>query len=239
MGLLDLPSPVFALIDGWLSGALPPLGRLLVWAAVGAVLSIELYRAASPQRQIARVRRVLGHMQQRMIGFDRAFSEEWTLIRRMFRLALRQVALVLPASVLASLPVLLCVIWIDTHYGTSYPPPGTHVSVRVPGEFEGRWIEGPQAGPRAAVFDPAGSPVAEVPIPAPSRHVGKWQWWNALVGNPAGYLRNDMPVDRIDIALPRQQFLPFGPDWLRGWEPAYFGTLMLFALAFKTIRRIE
>ena len=81
--------------------------------------------------------------------------------------------------------------------------------------------------------------MTDVPVVSPAPVIEKWRWWNALIGNPAGYLADGLPIDRIEIGLPRRQILSFGPAWMRGWEITFFGSLMLFALSFKMLRRVE
>jgi len=240
MGILDLPSPLLSRIDLWLTDFLPPLVKLMLWAAIGALISMELYRLLSPQKRIAQLKLALQRAQRRVIEFDGDFAEGWPHIRRMLSFALRRVAIVLPATIIASLPVLVFIVWLDQQYGGSFPPPGEAVGVEVSDGYSGRWVDdGLGATPRAEVRDAAGTPIAEIPVTKPTPVIHKWRWWNTLIGNPAGYLPDELPIEQVVIALPRQQILPVGPDWLRGWEVVFFAALTLFALAFKTVRRIQ
>lgn len=240
MGLLDLPSPFLSGIDQWLTGFLPPLAKLVIWAAIGALLSMELYRRLSPQRRIAQVKLALERAHRHLAAFDGEIEDAWPHIRRMLSFALRRVLMVLPATLAASLPLLVFLVWIDTSYGGTFPPPGAPVNVRVAGAFEGRWIDGGGgAPPKAEVIDPHGGRVAEVPVEAPVSVIHKRRWWNALIGNPAGYLPAEGPVEKVEIGLPRQEILPVGPGWMRGWEVTFFASLVLFAFVFKAVRRIE
>lgn len=238
MGLLDLPSPLLTAIDGWLT-FVPPAVRIAMWGAVGAVLSMELYRVLSPQKRIARMRQELKEAQARLDTFDGPFPEAWRHIRRILSLAMGRLLLVFPATLIASLPVLFLLVWADTRYGDIFPPPGQSVSVQVAGDFRGRLVDASDPTPTAEVTDPAGNHIAGIPLSAPVSTIAKWQWWNLFVGNPAGYLPGNAPFDRIEIALPRQHFIAIGPDWLRGWEPIFFASTLLFAMALKFVRRIE
>lgn len=240
MGILDLPSPLLSAADRWLTEVMPPLARLLVWAAVGALISMELYRLLSPQKRIAGIKAALIEERRVLVDFDGELGEAWPMMRRMLGFAVRRVLIVLPATIVASLPLLVFIVWLDSHYGGAYPPRGTPVNVEVPAGFQAQWRDqGTEAAPRAVVRDLEGRPVAEVPVAAPIPEIHKWQWWNTLIGNPAGYLRDELPIDRIEIALPRQQFLDIGPAWMRGWEVTFFTALILFAITFKYARRIE
>src|SRR5690554_6510002 len=107
MGLLDLPAPLFSGLDEWFAGLLTPTGALAVWAALGAFLCMECYRLLSPQRRIAEIKVKLEQTRQRLATFDGEFEEAWPQIRSMLSLAFRRVALVFPATLVASLPLLL------------------------------------------------------------------------------------------------------------------------------------
>jgi hypothetical protein len=239
MGLFDLPSPAFSWVDHWLTAFLPPLARLVLWAALGALVSMELYLLSSPQRRIRALKLMLQRAQRRAAEYDGEFREVWPLIGRTLSLASRRVAVVLPATLLASLPLLAFVVWLEGAYGGAFPEPGEPVEVTVLGAYEARWIH-QAAGERhrAEVRDHRGDPVLEIAIAAPAPVVHKRHWWSVLIGNPAGYLPDDAPVDRIEMKLPRQHFLPVGPTWLRGWEAVFFPALLVFALIFKAVRRI-
>lgn len=240
MGILDLPAPAFTWLDNRLSQVLPPTATIVVWGIVCALASMELYRWLSPQTRIADMKHSLARSQRELNAFDGEFSEAWPLIRRMLSLALRRIGLVLPATIAASLPVLFLVVWLDNTYGGAFPSKGTPVRVEVSGDFHADWIDGTDGRtPGADVTDAAGQNVATVPLSRPVLEIHKWQWWNAIIGNPAGYLADSLPFDRIRFALPRDEILPAGPSWLRGWEPLFFAVVLLSASLFKFARRIE
>ena len=60
VGLFDLPAPLFAWLDGLLSGLAPPTLRLVLWGLVAAALSMGIYWLLSPQERIARAKAKLG-----------------------------------------------------------------------------------------------------------------------------------------------------------------------------------
>ncbi|MDX8464037.1 hypothetical protein, partial [Mesorhizobium humile] len=129
MGLLDMPSPVLSALDNWLTPVLPSSAKLVLWAALGAFLGMELYRVISPQKRIAEIKLAYARTQQSVADFEGEFQEAWPLLRRMLALALQRVALVFPATIAASLPLLLVVVWLDSRYGDVYPPPDASVGV--------------------------------------------------------------------------------------------------------------
>ena len=52
MGLFDLPAPIFAIIDGVLAMAMPPVMRLVVWGIFAGWLTMVIYRRLSDQEKI-------------------------------------------------------------------------------------------------------------------------------------------------------------------------------------------
>lgn len=240
MGLFDLPAPALAWIDHAMDAALPPLARLTLWAAVGALVSMELYRRISPQRRLRDLRAEIRAARQRLYAYDGDFAGARPLLGRMIGLSLTQIGLVAPATLGASLPLVVLVVWVSTAYGYAYPPTGTPVDVRIDRpEYRGRFVEStPYLPPRVVVVDAEGRPAVEPLVPAPAPVIHKRRWWNALIGNPAGYLPDDAPVGRVAIGLPKQELIPFGPPWLRGWEASFFAALALVSLVLKVNRQI-
>lgn len=240
MGLLDLPGPLFAWLDAGLSAVLPPALTLAVWALLGAVLSMELYRLLSPQGRIAALKDELQVAQSRLSQFDGEFGEAMPLIGRTLSLAGRRILTVLPATLAASLPMLALIVWVDTTYGRSFPRPGEPAPVAVQEPYSGQLLAAPDAErARAEVLDARGELVAEVEMKAPVPVVHKKRWWNVIIGNPAGYLDSNAPIDRIAVTLPRRDLLGAGPEWVRGWELIFFTALVVFSFAFKSARRIQ
>lgn len=84
-----------------------------------------------------------------------------------------------------------------------------------------------------------GEDILELPPEHPAPVVHKRQWWNALIGNPAGYLPPQGPAEAIYLDLPKKQMLAFGPDWMRGWEFLYFVLLVAGSLGLKHFWRIH
>lgn len=240
MGLLDLPAPVFGAIEAAVADHAPPLLRLGLWAAVAALASIELYRLLSPQRRINAAMRRLQQAQRALAGFDGEFNEALPLMGRMLRASGLRLALVFPAAIAASLPILALLVWLDGAYGARFPDAGQPVAVHArPGGLEARW-EGAASGAAGSVVvtDASRRPVVQAEVAAPVPTIHKWKWWNALIGNPAGYLPQEAPVDRIDIELPRLEVLSLGPAWMRGWEVPFFALFLTFALVAKWARKV-
>jgi hypothetical protein len=241
MGLFDLPAPLFSIPTALLSGLLPPAVLILLWGIAGAVIGVELYRLLSPQQRLAVLKTDLRTAQQRLNGYDGDLDGAWPLMRRLLHLAFARFALVLPAAILSSLPLLSLIVWLDTVYGYTFPAAGQSVEATTPSAgFQAHWrgTVGEDL-PHVIVTDQAGQTVADVAVGAPVDRIEKRHWWNLLFGSPAGYLPENAAIDRVDLALPRRELIGVGPYWLRGWEPMFFAALLLCAIPLSLFRRVQ
>ena len=238
MGFLDLPASLFDLVDRQLLGPIPPPARLILWAIAAAMLSLTIYRLLSPQSRIAETKRAAAEARRRLQRHDGDLETALPLMRRSIGLSLLQTGLVLPAAVVASLPVLALLVWMDGAYGHAFPGP-THAPLVVaePGNYAARWLP-EQPGGRVEISDPAGTEVAEVNVAKPVTRIEKRHWWNVIVGNPVGYLPDSGPIDGISIALPERQYLSVGPDWLRSWATIALSALFVASILFMRLARI-
>lgn len=237
MGLLDLPAPLFNLVDRSLLGALPPLARLILWAIVAAVLSLAIYRVLSPQRRIAAAKAAALQARRRLNGHDGDLESAMPLMRRSMALALRHVGLVMPAALLASLPVLALLVWLDGAYGHDLPNGRAPAIAVEPAAFAAEWRPS-GAGGEIELKDRQGVQVGYVMLEQPVTRIEKRHWWNVLIGNPAGYLPTQGPVEGVTIALPERHYLPVGPDWLRSWLAIAFAALLVTSILLMRIARI-
>jgi len=250
MGIFDVPAPLLGWLDGHASSFASPTIRLILWGLISAAFSMGLYWLLSPQEKIAETKAKALEARRALDSYDGEFSGAWPRIDEMLRLSLKQVGIVTLPAVLASLPILCVLVWMSTAYGHYYPQRDAHVEVRTfPQQIEARWMAGSKIPPQEPIL-PIELPhveilgalddvVAIIPVPAPVPTVHKRQWWNALFGNPAGYLPDDARIDRIEIDLPSQEFLPFGPGWMRSWEFLYLVVLLLASIAIKVGFRIK
>lgn len=238
-GLFDLPAPLLEWLDGRLTAIVPPAVSVAMWAAVAAVLSLELYRLVSPQARIDRLRLDARAAQRELATYDGEFEGAAPLIRRSLGLSLKRVAIILPATVLAALPVVVLLVWMSNSYGHRFPGAGEAVTVDVPPPFEARWLAGTDNQPsRVQARQAGGRLILDLPMTFPVPVLHKHQWWNWLIANPAGYLPDDFPLDQVRLDLPRPELLSAGPSWSRGWEAVFLPVLFLVALAYKSARRI-
>jgi hypothetical protein len=238
MGLFDFPVPAFNWLDARFAMALPAVARLLLWSVIGGVLTMGLYWLLSPQHRLGESKRRLAEAKASLDNFDGEFKDALLLMRTMFGYALQQIGLVIVPAIIAMTPVLCLIAWLSTAYGYTMPEQVAAVPVQVvPKAFSANLLPALSGAddphPRVLITDASDQVVYEQPLDTAVPTLHKRQWWNALMGNPAGYLPGNLNVERIDIDWPQKAYLPFGPTWLRGWETVFFAGLSVVALAIK------
>lgn len=240
MGLFDLPSPILSLADAQLAVMLPPAARITIWGVLGTTLSMGIYWLLSPQEQLARMAQSESRLKLALRNDDLEMADGLASSAALLRLALKRIGLTLLPVLVAALPVICLAVWLQTHYAYDLPPPGQTIPVKVdPTSFQGRWIAAEDGPARVDVADDRGALVHSQPIPLAIPIIHKQAWWNTLISNPLGYLQSDSAIASIEIALPQRHYLPAGPDWLRGWEAPFVGTLLLGSIVLKFAFRIR
>ena len=259
LGVFDVASPIFSWLDGLMSGWLPAAVRLLLWGIVAAVASMALYKVTSNQAKLAAIKAQIVALRKQINEFDGSFSEMWGLVGRNLALAMRQIWVTLVPAIIASVPVIFLLVWVSTAFDSRLPEPGDQLEVEAhPGAGQelpplhwrggngvvangaGNWqVTWPNDGTTLELVDSSDAVLLTLPPPAPVGVVHQRRWWNALLGNPAGYLPSPGDVDAIDIDLPKREFLPFGPDWLRGWIPFFFAVVIAVSLLLKVLWRLH
>ncbi len=238
MGLLDLPAPLLAWADLQLARVAPETARLLLWATASAILSMLLYWALSPQRRLALLAEEERALRDRLSDPSAEMSAGIGSAGRLMRLALLRLGLVLLPACAATLPVISVMVWLQAHYAYELPAANAEVPVRVePEAGAGRFVAGDPA--RIEIRDGQGGLVQSVALGAPVPIVHKRVWWNALIGNPLGYLPDGSSIDRIEIDLPEKRYLSVGPNWMRNWETLFVAALLAGSLAIKLLVRIR
>lgn len=240
MGLFDVPAGIFSWVDAGVAGFLPAPARIAAWGVMGAVASLGLYWLLSPQQRMARIAEAEQRLKHAMWEDDTAMAEGLAAASSLIRLALVRLGLVLIPVLIAALPILSLMVWLDTQYGLALPRPGQTASIKaVPDTAHVRWVPDNSPPARVEVLDQAGQVHQSVPIVVAVPVIEKRTWWNALIGNPLGYLANDSPAERVEISLEKQQYLSVGPDWIRGWEALFLVTLLAGSALLKWTLRIR
>lgn len=114
---MDALLRLFSSIDSTLMRVLPTPLRVVLWAAVAAFVSMEIYRMLSPQDRIRRLEERIARAHASLDAHEGSFSEGWAVVRETLHLALKRVGLVAPAAIAATLPLFVVVLWMSTTYG--------------------------------------------------------------------------------------------------------------------------
>jgi hypothetical protein len=253
--IFDLAIAAFAAVDASLPASLGPLARLIGWGFIMAVISMGLYRLVSPQRKIATLRREAAAARQQLATFDGEFEQLMPMVRRSLLLSLRQIGWIFFPALLASLPLVACLLWLESAYSFQAPAAGQQVAVTAlpegqrihaqppsalthrPGETLLTW---PRAGDTVTLLDDRGMKLATLGAGKPAADlIEPRRWWNAIIGNPLGYLPEQSAVARVEFAF--QDLLVVGrkPAWYSGWMLPFFATLIVISLLIKVVFRIE
>lgn len=240
MGLLDLPASLWSWTDAQMAALLPATARIVAWGAVAAVLSLGLYWILSPQRRIAGIAADERRLKATLQDDSTEMADGLTAAKGLLRLALTRLGLVTVPVLVAAVPLLSLMTWMEAHYAYSLPQQGHVADIHVEPEIaEGRWVPAAAAAPpRVDLLDGQGLILQSLSVSVPVPVIEKRFWWHALIGNPLGYLADDSPVDRIDISLPANEYLSIGPDWMRGWVPLFIFSLLVGSLFLKFAFRI-
>ena len=245
MGIFDLPAPLFAWADQAMGSFASPTLRLIIWGLVAAGLSMGLYWLFSPQGKLTDVKLRAIAARRDLNAFDGDFAEAWPLMRSMLGLSFRQLGMTTMPALLASLPVLALIVWLSSSYGYNLPESEGITSVQttpeadVSGVFRTADNASPENPLRLVVTEAGGHVISDISLAVAVPTIHKRQWWNTLIGNPLGYLPEDGKIEAITFELPEQDYLGFGPGWLRPWYVLFFTILVLGSLAIKWLGRIE
>jgi hypothetical protein len=252
--LFGYTAPAFSAADRLLSTWLSPLPRVIFWGCFMSVVVMLLYRWISPQRKLARLKSDTTIARRQIVVFDGELSGLWPVVRQSLVLSLRQILNIAIPAIVASLPLLACLVWLQSAYGLRAPAPGEPVrlevapsseSIRaVPGSALDRdgdsWrVRWPEAGTTVQLLDRDDTLLVAVGESPVSPVVEPRRWWNALLGNPMGYLPSETAIDRLQFGFAPQELIASGPAWIRGWEAPFFLSLFVLSILIKVLFRIE
>lgn len=116
-GIFDLPAPLLSWMDGQLIRVFPVPLTIALWALLGAIVCMELYRISSPQQRLEVVKQRVSTLQRELTRYDGEFDGAWPLISELLGQSFKRVALVLPATLLSAYPAIALLIWLDQTHG--------------------------------------------------------------------------------------------------------------------------
>lgn len=256
--LLDSLNPVLAVVDrGLASLSLAPVLRIAIFAALGSVVSMLLFKKFSNQTALADLKQEIRQVQNELVQSSGKRGELGKTVRQNLKLTGRQLWLSFWPAILASVPILFLLAFCSNQYGAEALEPGARVYVTPvelqgsPSDFEWHGVNAqwdarkkawtfyqPEAGQTASLFVD-GNEQLRLPTVVPIHVLHKKQWWNVLIANPAGYLDDDARIASVEINTPMQIIIGWGPGWMRGWLFAFMLFLVLFSVAIKILWKIH
>lgn len=241
MGLFNILSPVFDVVDGAAASILPATLRLALWAAILAIGTMLLYKVLSPQARIGVAKREAREARRKLNSFDGEFADAGPLIRDQFATAFKHIGLVVPGTLIAVLPLLCFLVWADNHFDYNLPAhDATPAVATVPASASGASVHWDAShNPPTVSVATTGHATQAYPMTAPVPIITKYSAWNWLVGNPLGYLPDDSPIDAVRIDLPEREFIHVGPSWMRGWLAVFIPVMFIVSLLMFKWARIE
>ncbi len=252
-GIFDIPAPLLTWADATLAHMLPEHARLVLWAVLAGAASMGLYWLASPQGKLQQAKLDVAEARKALAAYDGPLKGVWPVMGRSLSTSFRHLGLALGPAIVGSLPVLVLMGWMAGHYGYELPAAGEQVRVyaepaghalawpdgiRVDGE--GGWtLAWPEPDQAFSLTDSSGRRMLTLPLAQPVPVIHKRVWWNMFFANPLGSLPEDAPADLIGVELQTRIFLPFGPDWMRGWEALFILAVLAASVAVKILFRIR
>ena len=252
-GLIDRLFPPLDALDQALSGALPPLARIVLYGAISGVVTMVVYRLASNQDGIRALKARMRDLRGQLTAAGDDFAATMRLSRENLAVSMRLLFMSLWPALLASLPVVVIIAWLAMSWSQLLPAPGTAVPLvydpptaglvseppdalaTAPGGGMLRW---PAAEAPAALKDATGTVYEGLGAKPPASVIHKRVWWNAILGNPAGYLPDNAALEEVRLELPEREVLNAGPGWARGFELTYFAIVVMVSLAIKVVFKI-
>lgn len=249
-GLIDSLFPPLDALDRALAPALPPWARLVLYGALSGAATMAVYRLVSNQGAILAQKERMAGLRVRLKEAQDDLAETMRLSRANLGASMRLLGLSLWPALVSGLPVIVIIAWLAMSWSQPAPAPGTPVplshdpptavlaadppSALAPGALAWPPPEAP-----ATLKDGTGAIVYEgLGARPPASVIHQRVWWNALLGNPAGYLPDGASLQEVRLALPEREVLAFGPAWARGFELTYFAAVVIVSLTIKVVFKI-
>ena len=221
--LLDILSPALAALDrGLQSLSVAPLWRIAIFAALGAMVSMWLFKKYSNQDALAALKRDIRQVQNDLVRSNDASRQLTQTVRQNLKLTGRQLWLSFWPALLASIPLLFLLAFCSNQFGVHAAEAGSRVYVTpvglqgTPAAFEWHDVNAqwdarkaawtfyqPEAGQSASLFFENREQFS-LPTAVPTQVLHKKQWWNVLIANPAGYLDDEAALASIEFNTPTQ-----------------------------------
>jgi hypothetical protein len=247
MGLFDLLNPLFTGIDTYCLSWLPAWARVALYGLGSGAATMLLYARFSNQDALTEGKQASKEALSRLRELDPEAELAIVLatMRNAVAAPLKQAKTAAIPALWASLPLVFVLVWLDNTYSYHVPPAGSLIQARTEPFValqEGNGIQRsadqtysitwPDSG-QIELQSLSGNLIVSIPASTHVPLIHKRAWWNILIGNPAGYLDENAPINSIELTMPARELFNLGPRWLRSWVIIYFTALMATAVAIK------
>jgi len=258
MAFFDILTPVLSLFDDMIEPFTNAFIRLVFWAGIAASISSVIFKKLSNPKKISALKVKLKIMQDQLNQHEGEFTELKKLAINTIKLSMERMVLTFIPALLASVPVIFLLTYLSNRYELQQPTAQEVVPITINWEnldtnntvsvFNGnvlikredvRSIIWPEKDQVFRLIDNTTN-LEVLMFPSPiSSVIHKKQWWNSLIGNPAGYLDEDSQITNIQFNYQQQEIISFGPKWIRGWLFIFFFMTLVFSVAFLFIFKIK
>lgn len=256
MAVFDLLSPVFTGFDDLVEPFTNDFIRITFWALVSALLTSIVFKKLSNPEKITSLKVQLKAKQKELNDHDGEFSELKGLAVDTMKLSMKRMGLTFLPAMLASVPIIFVLTYLSNRYELIEPVAEETVPINIVWENPENptnlsiqkdgvslkygkvdSIDWPVAGQTIQLLE-SNNTVITFPIPI-SSVIHKKQWWNSLIGNPAGYLNTESSLNRIEFKFKKQEIINFGPSWMHGWLFVFFFMTFAFSIVFLFVFKIK
>lgn len=247
MGFFDILNPVFTGIETYCLSWIPAWARVALYGLVSGIATMLLYARFSNQDALTEGKRASKEALSKLRELDPEadFNVVLATMRKAMAEPLKQAKTAAIPALWASLPLVFVLVWLDNSYSYQAPSAGSKIQALtepfVPLQ-EGNGVhraEGqtysltwPESG-EIELKELTGDLIISIPASTQVPLIHKREWWNIIIGNPAGYIGESAPIISVAFAIPPRELIDFGPHWLRSWVVFYFAALMATAVAIK------
>ena len=212
-----------------------------------------IYYMLSNQSKISSLKKNIKDLQQKIMNNNLEYAEFIDLSKENLKISFLLLLKALGPAVVSSIPVIIIAFWLQVYFSYSMPQKGFLLQINPMPEITKLVItseslkkiknntyvviskktdnisiyEDSQVVYTGNIFSPA------VPV------IYKRQWWNILMENPAGYLKDASSVEKIIFNFSRKPVIKALPDWISGWELPYLAFILIASLTVKIVFRIQ
>ena len=256
MALFDLLSPILSAFDNLIEPFTSDLIRIIIWAFVSAFITSIVFKKLSNPEKITSLKVKLKAKQKQLNEHEGEFSELKGLAVDTMKLSIKRMGLTFLPAMLASIPIIFILTYLSNRYELTEPLASEIVPIKIVWESQEipstltiktndsslkstqvDSINWPASGQTIEILD-NNNTIITFPITV-SSIIHKKQWWNSLIGNPAGYLNDKSQVNRIEFNFKKQEIIGFGPSWMHGWLFVFFFMTFAFSIVFLFLFKIK